>query len=207
MRLWNSLYNTSVRIPAGIESVPLTSEKPLAVPKINLLVTGRPAIGKTTVIRHLAERLSSLKLAGFYTEEIRRAGQRQGFRAVTFSGDESVLAHVDFSYRARVGRYRVDVAGFEDLVMPELRRPADLLLIDEIGKMECFSSAFVSGMGQLLDGPTPIVATVAVSAGGFIGEVKSRPDVEIVEVTHDNRDDLPGRLVDRLVPGADEPAP
>ena len=180
----------------------MTSEKPGAIPKSNILVTGRPAVGKTTVIRHLAQHLAHLTLTGFYTEEIRSGPQRQGFRAITFRGGETVLAHVDIPSRRRVGRYRVDVAGFENLVLPELRRPADLLLVDEIGKMECFSSAFVARMRELLDASTPLVATVAISGGGLISEVKSRPDVEILEVTHDNRADLPRRLAQRLAPAA-----
>ena len=48
----------------------------------NILLTGHPGIGKTTVIMRLAERLVDRTLAGFYTEELRLGAQRQGFRAV-----------------------------------------------------------------------------------------------------------------------------
>ena len=166
----------------------------------NILLTGRPGIGKTTVIMGLADRLRHLKLAGFYTEEIRSGGQRQGFMAATFSGRKTVLAHVGHKARQRVGRYGVDVTAFERLALPELARPADLLLIDEIGKMECFSPAFVSAVGHLLDGPAPVVATVAITGGAFIAEVKQRTDLDLLQVTRDNRDGLPQSLAERLVP-------
>ena len=160
----------------------------------NTLLTGRPGIGKTTVIMRLAELVRDRDLAGFYTEEIREGGARRGFGAANFSGKSTVLAHVAFKTGPRVGRYRVDVPAFEELVIPELARPADLVLIDEIGKMECFSSRFVEAVRSLLDGPTPLIATVAIKGGGFIAEVKARPDVYIQEVTASNREERPRRL-------------
>ncbi len=166
--------------------------------KGNILLTGAPGIGKTTVMVRLAELLADRAMAGFYTEEIRKSGQRQGFRAVTFSGQIGVLAHIGFKSKSRVGRYGVDVAAFEQLVMPELSHRADLILIDEIGKMECYSSAFVTTVRDLLNASTRVVATVAVSGGGFIAEVKARPDVQIWKVGHDNRDRLPRQLADLL---------
>jgi stage III sporulation protein SpoIIIAA len=51
-----------------------------------LLVAGRPGVGKTTVIRKVADALPRESLAGFYTEEVREHGRRRGFRAVTFDG-------------------------------------------------------------------------------------------------------------------------
>jgi nucleoside-triphosphatase len=164
----------------------------------NILLTGRPGVGKTTVIRRLAELLSNRSLAGFYTEEIREGGQREGFGATTLSGGTCVLAHVNHKGRYRVGKYGVDVAAFEQLVLPELTRQADVMLIDEIGKMESFSGQFVGAVRGLLGGPTPVVATVAVSGGGLIAEAKARPDAEVWKVTHDTRDELPQQLALRL---------
>lgn len=171
---------------------------PSAAAGRNLLLTGRPGVGKTTVIVRLAEQLADRQVAGFYTEEIREAGRRQGFRAVTFAGGTTLLAHVAFDSRQHVGRYGVDVAAFERLVLSELTRPADVFLIDEIGKMECFSCRFTDAVRRLLGSPSAVVATVAASGGGFIAEVKARPDVEVFQVTHENRNDLPTRLGERL---------
>ena len=70
----------------------------------------------------------------------------------------------------------------------------DAFLIDEIGKMECHCPQFIAAMRRLLDGPVPVVATIALRGGGFIAEVKNRPDVQIVEVTQANRQALPGQI-------------
>ena len=164
----------------------------------NILLTGPPGVGKTTVIMRLAECLAERNIAGFCTDEIRKAGQRHGFRATTFAGNSTVLAHVDFRSRNRVGRYGVDVTAFEELVLPELARRCDLFLIDEIGKMECFSARFVDAVWQILDGPRPVIATVALKGGGFIAEAKARPDVQVWELAKANRDEMPRRLGDAV---------
>jgi nucleoside-triphosphatase len=167
----------------------------------NVLLTGPPGCGKTTVVRRVIERLGDLRLAGFYTQEIRQHGQRVGFEAIGLAGSSAILAHVDFQGGHRVGRYGVDLARFEALVRAELSRPpgeVDIFVIDEIGKMECFSSAFVAVARRLLNATTPVLATIAAKGGGFITEVKMRPDVEIIAVSLSNRDGLPGQLVAHL---------
>ena len=61
---------------------------------MNVLSTGRLGIGKTTLIKKVID-MTSLSKGGFYTEEIREAGQRVGFSLTTldvFSEDNLILA-------------------------------------------------------------------------------------------------------------------
>jgi nucleoside-triphosphatase len=165
------------------------------------LLTGLPGSGKTTVVRRIVELLKVQRLAGFYTEELREHGQRVGFEAVGLGGRSATLAHVDFCSEHRVGRYGVDLGGFKAILRAELAQPSgqvDLFVIDEIGKMECMSRGFVDAVTRILDGPVPVLATIAAKGGGFIAEVKVRPDVEIVTVTLANRDCLPDGLIRRI---------
>jgi len=169
----------------------------------NLLLTGPPGCGKTTVIRRFIERLGDLRLAGFYTQEIRQHCQRVGFEAVGLGGQTTTLAHVDFHGPHHVSRYGVDLDGFDAIVEQELGQVASwvdviVIVIDEIGRMECLSPLFVEVVTRILDGPVPVLATVAVKGGGFIAQVKARPDVEIVTVTMANRDRLPDELAVRI---------
>ena len=167
----------------------------------NLLLTGAPACGKTTVVRRVAERLGDLRLAGFLTLELREHGQRVGFEAIDLSGRRTILAHVRSRSPVRVGRYGVEPERLIPLIEENLVRPGasvDVFLIDEIGRMECSCPAFTESIRRVLEGPVPVLATVALKGGGFIAEVKARPDVRIVEVTQGNRDDLPERLAARL---------
>ena len=164
--------------------------------KKNFLVTGVPGVGKTNLLREACRRLASFHPEGFYTEEIREGGVRKGFALVSPDGKRSVLSHVNVKSRHRVGKYGVDVQLFETFLESlHLKSPAGpLVVMDEIGKMECFSAAFVSLAKELLDGAGVVVATVALKGPGFISEVKRRSDVVIYEVTERNRDSLAQRL-------------
>lgn len=164
------------------------------------LITGLPGAGKTTVIRALARQLAEFEPAGFYTEEIRdERGIREGFRLITFCGRRLVLSHVRRP-GPRVSRYGVDVEGFERLLeeLDLLQSPAPLIIIDEIGKMECLSRRFIDEVTLLLDGPKTLVATIALKGEGFIQRVKRRSDCRLVTVTRENRDRLPDELANEL---------
>ena len=166
----------------------------------NLLLTGRPGVGKTTLVRRVLEELSDIPVTGFYTVEIRTGGRRLGFRIVTLDGREAILAHVETRSKYRVSRYGVDVAAFERVALPSMTPdlPTRLLVIDEIGKMECYSQAFRETIVRALDADTPVLATVALRGDRFIEGLKARGDVELVEITPVNRDDLVKELADTL---------
>jgi len=167
----------------------------------HILITGLPGVGKTTLIRKLAERLTEYRPAGFYTEEIRGAqGVREGFRLVSLCGRQLVLSHVRHPGPHRVSRYGVDVAGFERLLEElDLRHsPSFLIIIDEIGKMECFSKRFIDLVTLLLDGPKILLATIALKGEGLIRQVKERPDCRLVTITRENRDHLLDELTSEL---------
>ena len=159
----------------------------------NLLLTGRPGVGKTTLIQRILAELPGLRLAGFTTAEIRGSHGRLGFRAAALDGPEIVLAHVEKRTPYRVGKYGVDVAAFEHEIVPLLdvqRRDVDLFVVDEIGKMECFAPAFVAAMEELLADPRPLLGTIALRGPAFIATVRGRPDVLLREVTRANCDTL-----------------
>jgi nucleoside-triphosphatase len=144
----------------------------------------------------VARALPLARLGGFFTEEIRRGGERRGFALVTFDGHRAVIADVEHRGAPRVGKYGVDVETLETAARSALalRRRVELYVVDEIGKMECLSSAFVEATQRLLDAGVPLVATVGVRGGGFIAEVKRRPDATVWEITRANRDAMPARV-------------
>lgn len=165
-----------------------------------LLLTGVPGSGKTTIVKKVVGALSDRRIRGFVTAEIRRAGRRVGFELSTFAGRKRLLAHVDIDSPYRVGRYGVDVQGLDDIAEEALalNDSAEVYVVDEIGKMECFSGKFCATMRRVLDSEVPVVATVALRGGGLIAEVKRRPDVELWEITRANRDGMPAQIVNWL---------
>jgi nucleoside-triphosphatase len=149
----------------------------------------------------IVESLPSVKVAGFYTQEIREDDTRKGFRWTRLDGPTGILAHVNVKSRFKVGKYRVDVASFEEAVVPVLdpdRSDAELFIIDEIGKMECFSQMFVAAVRRLLDSDRSVLATVAKKGAGLIKEVKTHPGTELITLTRDNRDQIVAEILQAL---------
>jgi nucleoside-triphosphatase len=164
------------------------------------LVTGPPGVGKTTLVRKVAADLAHRCPVGFYTAEIRDRGQRTGFELASFDGRRGLLSHVDVRGPHRVGKYGVDVEGFDRFLngMPWPETGAGLVVIDEIGKMECFSEKFQGLVRRLLASNAPVLATIAGRGSGLIAEVKRRPDVELLPLTLDNRDAVAVEIVRRF---------
>jgi nucleoside-triphosphatase len=140
--------------------------------------------------------------AGFVTEELREGGRRIGFAVETFDGRRATLAHVDFSGPPRVGRYGVDLVAFEKVALPTLASAAEgeLVVIDELGKMELASEAFRRSVSEIFARRLPVVATVQIARHRFTDALKR--EAEVVCVTHGNRDGLPQALAARLAAGS-----
>jgi nucleoside-triphosphatase len=157
-------------------------------------------MGKTTVIKRVVDELGIEKAEGFWSSEIREGNRRVGFEITTLSGEQGVLAHVDFAGRPRVGKYGVNVEDIERVAVPALVRAREsnrIIIIDEIASMELCSRHFAPEVRRCLD-THRVLATLQQRRGGFLDEIRTRRDILQLEVTHSNRDQMPLKVLSLL---------
>ena len=164
----------------------------------NIFLTGAPSSGKTTVLKKVIQ-LLDYPANGFYTEEERIDGRRVGFLMKTLDGKSGHLAHQDIGSEFHIRRYGVSIENIESIAAPSIA-PVDrnIIILDEIGKMECFSEEFKQSAVRALDAPNVVIGTITFGGDQFIVDIKNRADMEIIEVTPDNRDALPAVLLQKV---------
>jgi len=167
----------------------------------NLLVTGKPGCGKTTLLVNLLRERS--KTRGFYTEEKRRGNARVGFAIKTIEGKYGTLAEVGLRSKVQIGRYGVNTKDIDNIMVPEIMAAiadddVSLILIDEIGGMEISSENFRKAVLAALDSEKRVLATIQMKKNPFLDAIRSRKDVRIVELTPTTREDLRVKILSWL---------
>jgi len=171
----------------------------------SFFLTGRPGIGKTTVLLRIVKILKEkgLKVGGIISREIRRGNSRVGFKLIDLeSGREGWLAHVKQPNGPRVGKYRVCMKDLESIGVKAILKAvkeADIIVIDEVGPMEMFSECFKKAVAEALNSEKIVLGTVHYRIkDSFIAKIKAKRDIEVIEVTIKNREILPENIVRKV---------
>lgn len=157
-----------------------------------LLLSGKPGTGKTSLIKEAIDRVK-IEAGGFYTQEIRSAGVRQGFKIITLDGKEAILAHINISSPYQVSKYNVDIDSLNEVgisAVQQALKQNDLIVIDEIGKMELLSLQFQEVVLQAIQSGKKILGTVMFTSHPFADEVKRHPEVTTLVVSGANRNEV-----------------
>ena len=157
----------------------------------NILLTGPPRCGKSTLIEKLIKQIHR-PATGFFTREMKKKGRRVGFSIVTLDGREGILAQEESQSPLKVGKYGIHVEELDRVAVASMV-PAgsdQIIIIDEIGKMECFSPLFRETLVKALGSPNPVIGSIALKGNPFIEALKKRADVLLVNVDEKNRDSL-----------------
>ena len=161
----------------------------------NLLLTGKPGSGKTTVIRSAIEGLNGA--GGFFTGEERgEDGSRTGFSITTLDGRTGVLARVGLKSPVRVSKYGVNVHDVEEVAADAVERAVrddsvTLVVIDEVGAMEIASERFRAAVREALDSDKLVLGTIQLKQNQFLDLIRARPDVHVAMVDASTREVLP----------------
>jgi len=168
-------------------------------------ITGAPGIGKTTVLLRTVEALKNkgFRVGGMLSREVRERGTRVGFEIVDFETDKrGWLAHVNQPDGPQISKYRVNLKDLETLGADSIRNAvakAQIVIVDEIGPMELFSSAFKEAVIQAINSDKLVLGVIHHHARDqLIDSVKKRDDTEIIEVTYGNRGNLHNLLINKV---------
>ena len=81
---------------------------------------------------------------------------------------------------------------------PLNREKTPIIVIDEIGKMELFSTKFGELVRNIINGEKPLLCVIKENGDTFTEEIKNREDVDLVTVNYENREGLPEKVLDML---------
>ena len=148
----------------------------------NLILTGTPGVGKTTLIKECAYPHAD-QVGGFFTEELRDGSERKGFVVKTFDGRSAVLAMKGLKSRHRLNKYGVDLRAIEETAVPSALAALSekrVVVVDEIGPMELLSERFGEMIARVLADPKPLLATIRLRAEPFTTPIRRMSDTALV---------------------------
>jgi len=155
----------------------------------NIIITGRPRSGKTTLIKKIKNHLEEkgAAIGGIFTPEIRKGNKRIGFKIIDImTGEEGILSKKG-SPGPRVGSYGVNIETIKRVGVPGIERAirsADYILIDEVAPMELKDPNFMLRVEEALSSDKIVIAAFH---RGLIRNIKDRGDVQIFMINPENR--------------------
>ena len=173
-----------------------------------ILLTGRPGVGKTTLLIETIRELEGrgLKVGGMISQEVRAGSVRVGFEISDLaSGQKGWLAHVEQPEGPQIGKYRVNLKDLVEIGVNAINRAASdstisVIAIDEIGPMELYSDDFKKAVEKAVEAEKPLIGTIHYKARStLIDRIRSRSDVKILEITHDNRSYVKRTILNELL--------
>ncbi len=171
-------------------------------PPVKIGITGLPGSGKTQTLLRIIQLLEEegVRVGGIVTEPILEKHRRAGFQITDWMTKEhEVFAHESLKSRVRSGRWGINVGALEGLgtrALAEARESADVIVIDEVGKMEVESDAFTQSVIDTLDAKKSIVMTLhKKSRNPLLQDIRRRDELRLLEVTPVNKNLLAFKIV------------
>lgn len=160
---------------------------------MNIFLTGKPGSGKTSLIKEILKELDG-DACGFFTPEIRKGGERKGFKLEDIDTDkEGILASVDVDDGPSVSKYKVNMEDLDDFSKRLMERieGKDIIVIDEIGVMELYSDSFKEALEKAIQSDKVLIASLHRK---LIDDYRGRG--KIIWVTKKSRRDLKDKILE-----------
>lgn len=150
--------------------------------KRHLFLTGAKGVGKSTLIRGLLAAETG-RVDGFFTVK------RQEYVYLLRAAGETPAPENRLFRCGQAGDPALfDALGCAALTVSE---GCALLVMDELGPHEAAALRFQAAVFRALEGDTPIIGVLQQADSPFLRQIAAHPRVSVLEVTTENRDDLP----------------
>ncbi len=181
---------------------------------VKVAISGQPGTGKTKTVLRIAKMIEDkFKIGGFTTNPIREDGEITGFNLKDFTtGEEELSASVLWDVKPKIPGMnpesrplgirldavnRIATASVEKAI-----EDADLILVDEVGKLVSESKEFSAILKEALKCGKPMLITMHKrSRNPLLQSIRKRDDLRTLEVTPINSAILPSKAVNILKTG------
>ncbi len=156
-------------------------------------LTGAVQTGKSTAIRRFLCANSAISAGGFLTVSIPTdAGFDVFIVPPVWTADDLTP---DALAGRRGGVYEKHPENFDGRGCELLaKRACDILLMDELGRMELEAHAFRAAVLAAVNSGTPVLGVIKPEHNDFLDEVRAQKDVELFPLTIENREEAPAAI-------------
>jgi nucleoside-triphosphatase len=169
----------------------------------NIGITGLSNVGKTETLLKIVKKLEKdgYRVGGMLTTCARENGNRIGFNIENWqTGEKKIFALIGLDSSYRIGDYGIDLKSLDSVGTQAIQKAIedeaiDIVIIDEVGKMEMLSERFCEAVRDALNSDKITIMTLhKKSRNSLLQDIRRRDDIRILEVTYVNKNLLPFKI-------------
>ena len=152
----------------------------------HLLLTGKVQVGKSTALKTFLEK-NGISADGYHTVWL----DKDTLAIQPYEGGERKIAAVTDEN----GRRKAVLDGFEyGAELVENSGTKDVTVFDELGRLERCSERFMNAVLEKLRGEKPVLGVIKRENNEFLDKIRAMPNIVILEVTEENRGEIPRKI-------------
>ena len=164
----------------------------------HIFLTGEIGCGKSTALRSVLDGLQGVKIKGlqtYYNEPRGSETKRLYLRALGDTVQGTFLAELPGGDLSRIASVFNEEGS---ALLESAREQADLIVIDEIGRLEREAFAYHEALRRCIEGDAPMLCAIRKLKAPWADWIRNHPRVQLIEVTTENRDRIPQEILDLL---------
>lgn len=169
---------------------------------VKIGITGPVGSIKAEALRKIMEMLEKdgAVVQGVLVSEIIKQGKLEGYSLFDINTKKRVVfAESGIVSRVKIDKLGVDTRLLEEILIPSLqkaREDADVIVIDEIGKLVNSTKSIQKEITETLNSDKPLIVTLhKKSRNPVLQEIRSLEGIRVFDITPINRNILPFKVM------------